>query len=631
MAKHRKHASDKKHAPSAVSPDLTENAGRRRLFDIAVIVLLFIFGAWLSWNYFGHKLVPSSDFPGFVAISRQLLSGHAPVNYKRAPVHGALVAGISLFTQSSVHPDLTAGWILNAILYPFIGVFLYLIARRFIGLFPAAIFAVICAVNTWTLYMLRDPICEIDLLFFFVLAFYLIVIRSRWCYLVAAIGSMVRYEAAGIIVCAFLVDIVSTRDRKQWLKSAVCAAIALIPLAIWLAATFTKGLKPGDTHYLSELGEYSGRRSPLEVVTKDLPIQLNLLWQVAYQPLFLPPAYVKSLFVRPSGLEAQAINSSFHMVQFVAAFTFLCGVIYAAIKRNWHIVAMVLFLLMYLLVHALHSFAFPRFLTAVYWIALLVSCLGLQGIWRLINGQGRIPVTFIWILQAILALVVVIWVGRMLWPVEVRVGTSIQPLSIMNRISARSTPALYAALAAAVLCSAAAIVLLRSRSARMIAVTLAVTTAMLFSNQFSIATTLRSGGEDDEFRQAAEWYRSNAKPGEVLACSMFMVMATIDEKNSRYFVPLPTTGKGPGDPQKFTEMCLERGLTYVVWDSRLGFAKNDRYYWMNGLNSARILADPRSIGPFEYLTTLKSDYSGRYVHIFRLLKPEAESPPPPAQ
>jgi hypothetical protein len=607
---------------AAATGDLCDDPRRKRRFDAGAVVLLLALGAWLSFNYFGHKLVPNSDFPGFVSISRQLLSGHAPGNFKRAPVHGALVVLISHFTQGSDHPDLTAGWILNAIMYPFVGVFIFLIARRFFSPLAAALLAVIAAVNPYTLSMLRDPICEIDLLVFFLAAFYLMVIRSRWCYLVAAIGSMVRYEAAGIIVCALLVEIISTRDRKQWLKSFVCAGAAMIPLAIWLTATFVRGLKPGETHYLSELGAASGRKGLMDIVTKDLPIQLRLLWEVAYQPLAQPPVYIRSLFIRASQADGAAIANSFGMLQFFAAVTFACGVVHAIVKRNWHILAMAFFMIMYLLVHAVHSFAFHRFMTAVYWIALAVSCYGLQGVWRLAGAGKHILPAVVRAIQIVLLCGLAVWVGRLLWPIEVQAGRSVWPLAAMGEVSAASAAVLYVALGAVVLCSATAVALFGGRQLWTAVVTLAVAAAVLFSNQFNIATTIRDGREDDEFRQAVEWYRQNAKPGEKIACSMFMVMAMVDEKNAGNFLPLPVTGDGPADPQKSTEMLYERKITYVVWDSRLGFSEGDRYYWMMGLNSLRVLCEPRSVGPYEFLVKLRSPNPRRYVHIFRLHRPQ---------
>jgi hypothetical protein len=615
MSKEKRRESQKNNSQGH-GVELTVDPQREKLCDAAVIVLLLALGAWLSFNYFGHKLVPSSDFPSFVSISRQILSGHAPVTYKRVPLHGMVVAWISHFTKSSIHPDLTAGWILNAVIYPFVGVLIYLIGKRFLGRLPAALLAVICAVNPWTLYMLRDPICEIHLLVWFLSAIYLMVIRSRWCYLAAGLGTMVRYEAAGIIACMFVLDVITTRDKKEWLKSLACAAVASIPLAIWMTATYVHGFQRHDTHYLNELGEYSGRTSRLDVLTKDLPVQLNLLWQVAYQPLLASPAYIKSVFVRPSQDEVQAITNSFHMLQFTAVFTFLCGTVYAIIKRNLAVLAMILFMFMYLMVHAIHSFSFHRFLTAVYWIALLVSCFGMQGIWRLINRDKRIPQPLIWTIQIALLAGLVLWTGRLMWF-----------YGPFGQVSLASVPVLYAAIAAAAICAAVVTWLCRMRPAWPGLVMLVFAGAILFSNQFSVALTLQNGKEDDEFRQVDEWYVQNAKPGEKLACSMFMVMSMIDEKNAPYFGPLWAEGEnGPGNPQKAVEAYYTRGVTYVVWDSRLGFSKNDRYYWMNGLNHVTMLAEPRSIGPYEFVKKCESKYTGRYVHIFKL-KPRAAVQP----
>jgi len=82
--------------------------------------------------------------------------------------------------------------------------------------------------------------------------------------------------------------------------------------------------------------------------------------------------------------------------------------------------------------------------------------------------------------------------------------------------------------------------------------------------------------------------------------------------------------------RKFTETCYKWNVTYVVWDSRLGFSYQDRYFWMNGLNDIQALAEPKNVGPYEFVTKLTSEYSGRYVHLFRLKKPQTALPPAPA-
>jgi hypothetical protein len=201
-------------------------------------------------------------------------------------------------------------------------------------------------------------------------------------------------------------------------------------------------------------------------------------------------------------------------------------------------------------------------------------------------------------------------------------------LKDMGPVSARSVPVLYAAVIAAAICTALWVAICRIKALWSRVVMLALVASILVSNQFSVAMVVQNGGEDDEFRQASAWYIQNAQTGEKLACSMFMVLAMIDEKNAGNFVPLPAFADGPGDPQKFLETCYKSNVTYVVWDSRLGLATNDRYHRLFGLNNITMLSQPKSVGPYEYVKTFTSGIDRRrYVHIFKLRKPPVMSPP----
>jgi len=239
--------------------------------------------------------------------------------------------------------------------------------------------------------------------------------------------------------------------------------------------------------------------------------------------------------VRLSPQEVDAMISSLRLVQFAAGFTFVCGVLYAIWKRLWLVLAMVLFLFMYLMVHAVHAFTFHRFLTAVHWIALLVSCIGIRELWRLLDKNGRIPRPVLAVIQLALLIALVIWTGGLF-------GF----LKPMNHVSARSVPVLYVALAAAAAVAVTWVIVRRGKPAWSTAVMLAAVAAILFSNQLSVALVVKNGKEDDEFRKLDEWYAQYAGPGDKLVCSMFMVLQMIDEKNAPYFLPLPATGKGPG-------------------------------------------------------------------------------------
>ena len=85
--------------------------------------------------------------------------------------------------------------------------------------------------------MLRDPIVETTLLFFVLLTCWFIFRRSKWCYLFAGIATMARYEAAALILAAFVVDMIESKTNRERLKAFFYSALASVPLIIWLSLT----------------------------------------------------------------------------------------------------------------------------------------------------------------------------------------------------------------------------------------------------------------------------------------------------------------------------------------------------------------------------------------------------------
>ncbi|MHC4926920.1 MAG: hypothetical protein ACYTER_06240, partial [Planctomycetota bacterium] len=101
----------------------------RQMFHMAV---LFVFGLYLVILYFGHQVVPNSDFTAFFQTGQQVLSGKLPASFKRLPGLGVLQVLVShcVPASCSVHPSLMAGWIVNSVFYVATGVCLYQVARR---------------------------------------------------------------------------------------------------------------------------------------------------------------------------------------------------------------------------------------------------------------------------------------------------------------------------------------------------------------------------------------------------------------------------------------------------------------------------------------------------------------------
>jgi len=124
--------------------------GAEKRLDILTGVVLFAFGVYQSVLYFGHTVVPVSDFPDFFRVGKEILSLQMPSSFKLAPVVGIL-QNLLVYVSWGSPPELTAGWLLNAILHPFTVVLLWLVGKRIIGR-AAAWFAVIASINPWTIY-----------------------------------------------------------------------------------------------------------------------------------------------------------------------------------------------------------------------------------------------------------------------------------------------------------------------------------------------------------------------------------------------------------------------------------------------------------------------------------------------
>ncbi|MFC1677962.1 hypothetical protein ACFL3G_13000, partial [Planctomycetota bacterium] len=226
-------------------------------YDKAIIVILAVFGVYLGVVYFGHRIVPNSDFSCFVRTAREVLSFELPSSYKRGPVLGILQVAVSWFITDS-HPYLTAGRLLNAVLFAGNVVLLFLVCKKVVG--RAAVWvAVIAAINPWVIEMLTEPLAETTFLFFILLSFLLIFKRSRWSYLVASVTTMVRYEGAALIGIAFVMDMIDSKDNRDRIGSLACAAVASLPFGLWMVGTLLDFKGQGETHYLKELGRNHGR------------------------------------------------------------------------------------------------------------------------------------------------------------------------------------------------------------------------------------------------------------------------------------------------------------------------------------------------------------------------------------
>ena len=580
-----------------------ELARRERYFAFFLSAALLCFGIYQSVMYFGHTIVPISDFPAFFQTGKELLSLQMPTNLKRGPVLGLLQVCLSHLVGGK-YSDLTTGWVLNALLHPFNLILLWLVGREIIGK-SGVWFAIIAILNPWVLYMLTEPIVETTLLFFVLLTLYLIFKRSSWCYLFASIASMTRYEGAALIVAAFVMDMIFAKTRRERILAFVYSALAFVPIGLWMLATFLYwSTEASGSNYLKIFGansEYS-RLLIGPMKNKIGPVlHMNLEWRIGFQPLLMP--YPKS--------GSDFGETIWTMSKVFAAGGFFFGCIYGLCKRQWKILVLLIFFVPYFVVHSMFPAALLRYHMPIFWIALLLSWFGLQSIWKLIDKDNRIPRLFVSLLLVTVLIIALVWMVGLL-----------PYLHQLASISPTSATVPYVAMAVAALILAVRSYIHKFKYLLRELVILALLGLVFASNQFGLAYTLGDGQRETEFKLLGEWFVANAKPGEKMGLYLAEVVRIFAHKYADNIVLLPKAD----NPSEFVEACYKKGITYVVWATREGLStEHADYRGINLHKNIACLQSPKSIGPYKFITQVGTERG--FVNIFRLMRPDEVANP----
>lgn len=581
--------------------------------EVVFIAALFAFGVYQSILYFGHTVVPISDFPALYQVGRDILSFRLPVRFMQAPVLGMLQVALS-YVVGGHDPNLQAGWLLNALLHPFNFVLMYLVAKQVLG--KAGLWvAVVAMINPWVVYMLTEPIVETTYMFFILLTFYLMFRRSRWCYLAASITTMVRYEGAALIGAAFLLDMIEATDKRQRINAFVYSALACIPLGAWLLGTYLTW-SPTTMHYFNVWGKGYGKSFKESVAERTgIGLHLRLLWQVGFRPLLTSATDIKTTFrlISPTAADVRLIQALYTVSKIIVALGAGNGTVYGLAKRNWKIVALLIFFIPYFVLHASYPYPLQRFHTTIFWIALLLFWFGVQSLWNLINGGGCVPRAIVCGLHVLAGATAFIWLIS-LFPY----------LSKISSISPRSASVPYAAIALIGVFFAVRVYIYRVRGLSREVAIFAMAAMFIVSNQFRLVPLLNDGQKEAEFKELAEWYRENAKPGEKMGLYMAYMVELYAPEHADNIVKLPwvydPNGKPEGNPQKFVEECYKQNLTYVVWATREGFGNHAGYRGKMLHINMKPLSVPRDNGPYKFVAQVRNKSRDEYVNIFRLQK-----------
>jgi hypothetical protein len=579
--------------PSEIGPFpglLQQVDNREKYVDIFLFFLLLAFGIYHAVIYWGHQVVPHFDFECFAAQGRQILSFKLPTDYKRVPLVGILQVLLGHIAGGE-SPDFHGGWLLNSIVHPLTAVLLWLAGRKVIGR-TAVWFAIIAIINPPGLQLLTESIAETTLLFFIWATFYLIFIRSKWAYLSASLTTMVRYEGAALILCAFAMDMIDSKDKRQRIVAFVYAALASVPLALWMLGTVLNWQTLGSTHYLNIFSkEYTSQLFGAVGKKPGFVSHVNLLWIVGFDHLFLLPWDTGSIFW------------AYATKIFVLA-SFLFGSAYGLYKRQWKILVLLIFVLPYFCVHVKYPYLVARYYATIVAIVMLICIYGLRSFWKL--AKDKLPEQVILIFQVI-ALITVCILAFVIFA---------SMLNIAN-ISKASVSLPYIAM------SVTLIALIAERFAckrKWLTdfVVLAVMILLIVSNQFCIYLAVGNGDRDIEFKYLLDWYKDNAKKGEQLVTTAPSILQIMAPQYKDCFIH--TNSFDANNPNDFIAECYKRNITYVAWDSRLGLTPMDPYYKYYKMANIAPLAAGKDVGPYQFITQLRVNQN-QYVYLYRLRYP----------
>lgn len=234
--------------PNIVAGPTAPLAPPGRVLAMHDVLALLALGLVLGLAARGHYAMPYSDFAEFVDCGHAWLAGQLPPTFKRAPVYPLLVVGASKLIGGPVPEIRVAEW-LNALLLPVNGLLVYIIGRRWFG--PAARWAA-----AWVLLLPMSLYCTAHLIVEPLLAASVLLtialtqLGTRWAYAAAALATLVRYDAAGLIVGVAAADWLHGRSR--W-RIATGSALASAPLAIILVLTALTWSERSKDHYLARI------------------------------------------------------------------------------------------------------------------------------------------------------------------------------------------------------------------------------------------------------------------------------------------------------------------------------------------------------------------------------------------
>ncbi len=529
------------------------------------VVTLLALGLVLGLAARGHYAMPYTDFVEFVDCGHAWLAGELPPTFKRAPLYPLLVVGLSKLIGGPVPEMRVAEW-LNALLLPANGLLVYLIGRCWFG--PAARWAAAWVLLLpMSLYCTAHLIVEPLLVTVVLLTIALSQAGTRWAYVAAALATMVRYDAAGLIVGVAAGDWLRGRSARRML---IGTSLALAPLIVVLLLTAWTWAERSKDHYLARIAA-EPTFTPLTTAA--------LIGQTAFEPR--PP----HLPVWLAEAEPLLRVTLFDVPLILAAL----GAVVVVWNRQPAAVAMLFALAGYWLVHSVFPMQIDRF---GYPPAPLVVLLTGVGVRELAARLGRVHI------PAAAVSVLLVTVGGLLLATLL---TEVQARSTVHAGEGRFAERVLLLVPLVVALLWAGPVLGHRRVAQVVVLLAGVALASTRLSQAS--AKLGTGGEMRNVVAAADWLREHVPQQQrVLYSEPGMLRLLVGRTPRDRFVGFDEIAADTW--ADILDECRRRSITHILWHDALEevhggyYADRMRLRRFDGLRTAEQLPGVRVVRRF---------------------------------
>ncbi len=548
-------------------PNKAVDGRREKIIFLIEIGFLIAAGLLFSFSFFGHFVVPNSDFFSFLATGKSWLHFQIPDSMKRAPVF-SIITALAGLPFSGPGRYLHGAEIYNALMLPVVMILIYLNCRK-IKLAGAVWIALLAGLSPWVVRLSSEPLAGLTILAIFAGTTLFVTDNIKLAYLLAALATITRWDMAGLIPAVALADLIQNR---KWGKTIIRSAAASIPFILCMIITAVQLSKSrvegGGAHYIQVLGRDR---------TFRLLDDLRLYWEGIMSFLNVQLGY-RAWTGKKAAFDT-ANSAIFWITASLLSVTFMTGAVFAFIRKQWGIIVMLITAIPYILIHALYPYRLSRFCVPVQWVIFLVAVYGLQIIYRKLFAENKRKVLRI-ILSITVGIVFILW--------AVKIGESFLD-------ARRICPLIFlATIVTLILALVSFIVIEIIRKP-------AITPRWLLVPVFLFMAVLSSGSNiglnmnnkaDLNFKKLAEWFLENAEENDRMITTMPSFMSIFNGLPEDRFISSGSISReDANDFVDYIEKCKEDGITLIAWDSRI---KNtdDLYYKMWGLNRIEVLASP---------------------------------------